>query len=56
MNGSVLPHPVPHGLVDGLVPGHVAQDVLIKDPLGLDLPLGFVVPVKASRQKTRIQF
>ena len=55
MNGSVLPHPVPHGLVDGLVPGHVAQDILIKDPLGLDLPLGFVVPLKASRQKTEIE-
>ena len=54
MNGSVLPHPVPHGLVDGLVPGHVAQDILIKDPLGLDLPLGFV-PVKVTRQKTEIE-
>ena len=40
---AVLPHPVPHRLIDGLVPDDVAQDVLVKDTPGLDLPLGFVV-------------
>ena len=52
MNGTVCLHPVPHGLVDGLVTGDVAQDVLVKDPLGPHLPLRLVVLVKTARKET----
>ena len=53
MNGTVCLHPVPHGLVDGLVTGNVAQDVLVKDPLGPHLPLRLVVVlVETARKET----
>ena len=54
MNGTVFPHPVSHGFIDGLVTGDMAQDLIVKDALGLDLPLGLVL-VKIARQKTEIE-
>ena len=55
VNRTVFLHPVSHGLIDGLVSGHMAQDVIVKDTLGLHLPLGFVVLVETARQKTGIK-
>ena len=54
VNWAVFPHPISHGLIDGLVTGDMAQDLIVKDTLGLDLPLGLVL-VETARKKTEIE-
>ena len=54
MNGAVCPDPVPHGLVDGLVPRHVGQDLRVEDARRSDLSLGLVL-VETAGQETKIE-
>ena len=54
MNGAVGLDPVPHGLVDGLVPSYVRQDLRVEDARRSDLSLGLVL-VETAGQETKIE-
>ena len=54
MNWTVCFDPVPHGLVDGLVPRHVGQDLRVEYARRSDLSLGLVL-VETAGQETKIE-